>query len=231
VKEAVLPFDRFRTADDRGVDCALGPEMRSTGEVMGMDTTFDLAFAKAHLASGSELPTSGRLYVATGRKHVRRVAAALRTAQGLGFEVVADAATGALLAGGVTVSVAAGGGGADAVETLIASRAISLAVSISGGGDDDGEPQRALRTAAARHGVPHVTTIAGLFALLRAIRVRAKRDFGVISLQEAHARARQWPVAVPPERVGARPSRWPCVAPPTWASDARSPLEAVRLAG
>ena len=97
VKEAVLPFRRFRTADGGGVDSALGPEMRSTGEVMGLDTTFDVAFAKAQLASGSELPTAGRIYVAAARRVVFRVAAALRTREGLGFTVAACPDTAALL--------------------------------------------------------------------------------------------------------------------------------------
>jgi carbamoyl-phosphate synthase large subunit len=170
---------------------------------MGMDTTFDLAFAKAHLASGSALPTSGRLYVATGRKHVRRVGVALRTAHGLGFEILAAAATVALLAGeGVTASTPAGGEGADALERLLASRQISLAVSISGGADADGEEiQRTVRAEAARHGVPYVTTVWGLLAFLRAVRVRSKLDFGVRSLQELHADARHALVARPSERV------------------------------
>jgi carbamoyl-phosphate synthase large subunit len=183
VKEAVLPFHRFRTAGDRGVDSVLGPEMRSTGEVMGMDTTFDLAFAKAQLASGNPLPTSGRLYVATVPKHLRRVASALRTAEGLGFEIE-DAEDDS----------------PDAAERLIASGQISLAVSIAGGGDD-GETYRAIRAAAARHGVPYVTTITGLLAVLRAIRARAKLDLEVRSLQETRSPL----MLVPAERTAREP--------------------------
>src|SRR5262249_12668268 len=119
VKEAGLPFHRFRTADDRGVDTALGPEMRSSGEGVGLSPTVDLAFAKAQLASGSTLPTSGRLYVATVSRHERQVAAALRTAEGLGFEIMRGE-----------------NDTPEAAERLIASGQISLAVSISGGGTD-----------------------------------------------------------------------------------------------
>jgi carbamoyl-phosphate synthase large subunit len=190
VKEAVLPFHRFRTADGQSVDSALGPEMRSTGEVMGLDTTFDIAFAKAQLASGSALPTAGHMYVAAAFKHLPRVAAALRTAQGLGFKTFTDAETGALLCGeGVVVSVPVDGDGPDAVERLIAGGEIDLAVSISGG-TADGKMHRAVRAAAARHGIPYVTTVPGLLAVLRAIRVRARLDFRVRSLQQTHARGR-----------------------------------------
>ena len=183
VKEAVLPFHRFRTIDNRGVDSALGPEMRSTGEVMGTDTTFDLAFAKAHLASGSALPATGRLYVATVPRQARRVAAALRTAEGLGFEVVN-----------------AEGDTADEAERLVASGRISLAVSIAGGGVDR-EVHRAIRATAACHGVPYVTTGMGLLAVLRAIRVRARLELRVRSFQETHSPL----VLVPAQRTVGKP--------------------------
>jgi carbamoyl-phosphate synthase large subunit len=155
VKEAALPFHRFRSADGRGVDSALGPEMRSTGEVMGLDTTFDLAFAKAHLATGCELPTAGRMYVATTIKHLPRVVPTLRTAQGLGFEIITDTATAGLLSGeGVTASVPAGDG-LEAAERLIAGREVSFTLSLSGGGPT----ARYTARSTARHAVPYVTTV------------------------------------------------------------------------
>jgi carbamoyl-phosphate synthase large subunit len=204
VKEAVLPFHRFRTAGGRGVDSALGPEMRSTGEVMGLDGVLDVAFAKAHLGSGSPLPTGGRLYVAAAFAQLPRIAAALRTAHGLGFEIFSDVASAVLLSGeGVAVSVPVGSDSPDAVERLLADRQIDLAVSVTDGkaGED---MQRAVRSAAARHGVPYVTTVPGLLAMLRAIRARGRLDFRVRSLQEATAQAvHPSLVTVPPPRLRA----------------------------
>jgi carbamoyl-phosphate synthase large subunit len=205
VKEAVLPFRRFRTADGGGVDSALGPEMRSTGEVMGLDTTFDVAYAKAQLASGSELPRAGRIYVAAGRRHVFRVAAALRSAEGLGFTVAACPQTAALLGTPGLLSVPPDRVSAPAAVQMIAEDAISLVISISEHGRDS-RTQRAVRAAAAQHGITYVTTVAGLLALVRAMRVRVRIDFGIRTLQEMHARCLQnAAVAVPKVAWGRMP--------------------------
>ena len=93
VKEAVLPFARFRTAEGAVVDSLLGPEMRSTGEVMGLDKYFDTAFAKAQAAANVSLPTSGRMFVSVANKDKRSSIAYVRMFRDLGFEILATGGT------------------------------------------------------------------------------------------------------------------------------------------
>jgi len=191
VKEAVLPFHRFRARSGEGVDCLLGPEMKSTGEVMAIDTNFDAAFAKAQLASGNTLPTVGRIYVSVAVAHLPRVAAALRTLHGIGFEVVTDIVTARLLSRtGLVADAPAGADNPVAVARWIHDRQISLVISVCAHGQDR-DIHRVARTAAAQHVIPYVTTVTGLLAMARAIRARNRIDFTICSLQDTHARSRR----------------------------------------
>ena len=97
VKEAVLPFARFRTAEGRAVDSLLGPEMRSTGEVMGFDEHYDTAFAKAQAGAGVALPTQGRVFVSVANKDKRAAVAYVRMFRDLGFEIVTTGGTAKVL--------------------------------------------------------------------------------------------------------------------------------------
>ena len=173
-----------------GVDCLLGPEMKSIGEVMGIDTNFDAAFAKAQLASGNALPTAGRVYVSVATGPLPRVATALRTLVGIGFEVVTDKETTRRLSwAGVTAGAPAGADDPVAVARWINDGEISLVISIGAGGQDrDGDIHRSVRAAAAQHAVPYVTTVSGLLAMSRAIRARNRIDFTICSLQDTHSR-------------------------------------------
>ena len=191
VKEAVLPFHRFRTPEGHGVDSVLGPEMKSTGEVMGIDTSFDLAFAKAQLASGTAPPTSGRIYISTALKHLPRVIPSLKTLQGIGFEIVAEDRTVKLLwRNGIAANAPAEGDDPAGVARRIANREISLVISLPAGGIDR-SIDRVVRTAASQHGVPYVTTVAGLLAMVGAICASSRTEFTISSLQDIHARIRR----------------------------------------
>ncbi len=188
VKEAVLPFDRFPD-----VDTILGPEMRSTGEVMGIDRSFGLAFAKSQAAGGNRLPVSGTVFFSLAdRDKYAGLAVARRFAE-LGFSLVATAGTAAALqADGLPVSevvskVGEGSsqdGGVDAVE-LISSGKVDLVVNTPRGHGPrtDGDH---IRRAATRHRVACITTIAAALAAAAGIAERAEHAPVVRSLQEYH---------------------------------------------
>ena len=105
VKEAVMPFNRFKTPDGRNVDTVLGPEMKSTGEVMGFDADFGTAFAKAQTASYGSLPTSGRVFVSVANRDKRNMIFPIKVLADRGFEILATAGTaGVLRRNGVQVT-------------------------------------------------------------------------------------------------------------------------------
>ncbi|MEO0049424.1 MAG: hypothetical protein RL556_756, partial [Actinomycetota bacterium] len=97
VKEAVLPFKRFATKDGRFVDSLLGPEMRSTGEVMGIDVDFPTAFAKSQAAAGSALPVGGRVFISVADRDKPHVVLPIRRLHQLGYEILATSGTAAIL--------------------------------------------------------------------------------------------------------------------------------------
>ncbi|HUQ38791.1 MAG TPA: carbamoyl-phosphate synthase large subunit [Acidimicrobiales bacterium] len=184
VKEAVLPFDRFPD-----VDSVLGPEMRSTGEVMGIDRTFGLAFAKSQMAAGNQLPESGAVFFSLAdRDKPGGLSAALRFVE-LGFSVVATAGTAAFLEEhGVPVeTVVAKVGdpsGMDAVE-LVASGKVKLIVNTPRGRGPRSDGAHIRRTANV-HAVPCLTTVAAARAAAAGIQDWAGHSLVVRSLQEFH---------------------------------------------
>src|SRR5204862_7704280 len=97
VKEAVLPFGRFRDARGEGVDTVLGPEMRSTGEVMGIDEVFGTAYAKSQAAAYGPLPTKGRIFVSVANRDKRAMVFPVKRLADLGFEVMATDGTAEVL--------------------------------------------------------------------------------------------------------------------------------------
>jgi carbamoyl-phosphate synthase large subunit len=185
VKEAVLPFDRFPD-----VDRILGPEMRSTGEVMGIDRTFGLAFAKSQLAAGTRLPDGGLvLFSLADRDKGAGAVAALRFVE-LGFTVAATSGTAACLeAHGVPVeTVVAKVGevdGADAV-TLLSSGKVRLVVNTPRGRGPRADGAH-IRRAASANGVPLLTTVAAARAAGAGIAASSGSPLSVRSLQEYHA--------------------------------------------
>jgi carbamoyl-phosphate synthase large subunit len=185
IKEAVLPFNRFPDADS-----VLGPEMRSTGEVMGIDTTFGLAFAKSQLAAGDRLPTHGCVFMSLAdRDKVVGTEAARRFVEA-GFTIAATTGTAdALDAAGVPVAtrVAKVGEatGTDAVE-LISSDKVDLVVNSPRGRGARADGAH-IRAAASVQGIPCLTTAAAGLAAANGILDRAAHELRVRTLQEFHA--------------------------------------------
>jgi carbamoyl-phosphate synthase large subunit len=185
VKEAVLPFNRFPDADS-----VLGPEMRSTGEVMGIDTTFGLAFAKGQLAAGDRLPEAGCVFMSLADRDKATGIEAGRRFHEAGFAIAATAGTAdALEAAGVPVAtrVAKVGEltGTDAVELIGSDQVQAVVNSPRGrGARADGAH---IRAAAALHGIPCLTTGAAGLAAANGILDRAAHALTVRTLQEFHA--------------------------------------------
>jgi carbamoyl-phosphate synthase large subunit len=186
VKEAVLPFARFA-----GVDSVLGPEMKSTGEVMGIAADFPTAFAKAQAAAGVKLPFEGTVFITvtdTDKPAATQLAARFHD---LGFEVIATGGTAqSISAMGVPVTrINKLGEGSPHVVDLIRERRCDLIVNTPTGSGARVDGQ-AIRTAAVRHGIPCVTTMTGASAAARAIAAQKEGDAGVLSLQEIHGTVR-----------------------------------------
>ena len=188
VKEAALPFDRF------DVDTLLGPEMRSTGEVMGIDATFGLAFAKSQAAVGHRLPERGTVFLSLAERDKPAGMVAARRFADLGFILVATAGTAAACeADGIPVgAVVAKIGdevGIDAVD-LIASGKVDLVVNTPRGRGPRADGDH-IRTAASNHGVPCITTVAAALAAAAGIAEWSSSEHRVRSLQEYHQDGQQ----------------------------------------
>jgi carbamoyl-phosphate synthase large subunit len=182
VKEAVLPFARFA-----GADSVLGPEMKSTGEVMGIATDFPTAFGKAQAAAGVTLPESGSVFI-TVTDTDKPAATQLATRfHDLGFEVIATGGTAmAIERMGVPVTrINKLGEGSPHVLDLIRDRRCDLVINTptGSGARSDGYE---IRTAAVRHGIPCVTTMTGATAAARAIAAGRQDEAEVRSIQEIH---------------------------------------------
>ena len=184
VKEAVLPFDRFA-----GADSLLGPEMRSTGEVMGIARDFPTAFAKAQAAAGAKLPSSGTVFitVADGDKPAATgIATALHD---LGFEIIATRGTAQALSrmGIPAKAINKIGEGSPHVVDWIERGEVDLVVNtpVGTGARTDGYE---IRSAAVARGIPCITTMAGGMAAARAIAAARRGEPEVLSLQEIHAK-------------------------------------------
>ncbi|MGO9582092.1 MAG: carbamoyl-phosphate synthase large subunit [Acidimicrobiales bacterium] len=184
VKEAVLPFSRFP-----GVDTLLGPEMRSTGEVMGVGTTFGLAFAKSQIAAGNRLPSQGTVLLSLADRDKSAGLEAARALAELGFELAATSGTAAFLEfGGLPVRTVAGRigeiGAADVVE-LISSGRVQLVVNTPRGRGARADGAR-IRSSALLHQVPCLTTVAAARAAAAGMADWKRHGLSVVSLQEVH---------------------------------------------
>jgi carbamoyl-phosphate synthase large subunit len=195
VKEAVLPFDRFRTAEGLGVDTVLGPEMRSTGEVMGIDEVFGTAYAKSQQAAyGASLPTEGRAFVSVANRDKRAMIFPVKRLADLGFEILATEGTAEVLRrNGVHAKIVrkhSAGPGSDGEPTIvrrILDGEVDLIVNTPFGSPGQSGPRLdgyEIRTAAVLRGIPSVTTVQGLAAAVQGIEAIARGDVGVRSLQE-----------------------------------------------
>jgi carbamoyl-phosphate synthase large subunit len=187
VKEAVLPFDRFPD-----VDTVLGPEMRSTGEVMGIDRSFGLAFTKSQIAARNRLPLSGTVFFSLADRDKPAGMVVARRFAELGFGIVATAGTAAALEaeglipeaviGKLTDGV--GASGLDAVELLVSGK-VDLVINTPRGRGPRADGAHIRRTATAR-GIPCVTTVAAALAASAGIAEWSQRAPEVRTLQEYH---------------------------------------------
>jgi carbamoyl-phosphate synthase large subunit len=186
VKEAVLPFGRFQ-----GVDTLLGPEMKSTGEVMGIDATFGMAFAKSQLAVNNKpMPQSGTVFVSLADRDKRAAIFPIKRLSDLGFTILATAGTADVLRrNGVTVeevrkhSEGEGPNGEKTIVQRILDHEVSLVVNTpyGSGARSDGYQ---IRTAAVLRNVPSITTVQGLAAAVQGIESEQRNELTVKSLQE-----------------------------------------------
>jgi carbamoyl-phosphate synthase large subunit len=180
VKEAVFPFARFP-----GVDVLLGPEMRSTGEVIGLDREFDAAFAKSQIGAGSRMPRSGRVFVSVRDDDKPRVAASMRALSALGFEIVATSGTQRFLEseGIPATKINKVLEGRPHVVDAIKNGEIQLVINTTEGMQALTD-SRSLRRAALLHKVPYYTTLAGAVAAARGIKADVAGDLEVRALQD-----------------------------------------------
>ncbi|HEX3908332.1 MAG TPA: carbamoyl-phosphate synthase large subunit [Mycobacteriales bacterium] len=188
VKEAVMPWNRFT-----GVDTVLGPEMKSTGEVMGIDAGFGTAFAKSQEAAYGALPTKGRVFVSVANRDKRHLIFPAKRLADLGFEVLATEGTAEVLRrNGVNAAVVrkhSEGRGPDGEPTIVErvlAGEVDLIVNTPFGnsGRLDGYE---IRTAAVTRGIPCLTTVQALGAAVQGIEAVRGGDVGVAPLQEHHA--------------------------------------------
>ena len=197
VKEAVMPFNRFRTSEGENVDSLLGPEMKSTGEVMGLDATFGTAFAKSQTGSYGGLPTGGTAFVSIANRDKRHAIFPVKRLADLGFTIVATAGTAQVLRrNGVPVEVlrkAHQGTGPDGEPTVvdaILAGDIDLIFNTPQGASADGQPRRdgwSIRSAAILRDIPSITTVQGLSAAVQGIEAAQAGTVGVRSLQSWNA--------------------------------------------
>jgi carbamoyl-phosphate synthase large subunit len=180
VKEAVFPFARFP-----GVDTVLGPEMRSTGEVMGIDRSFPVAFAKSQLGAGSRPPKSGTVFVSVRDADKERIVAPLRTLQALGFKILATGGTQRYLTahGLKAEKVNKVSEGRPHAADLVRNGAVQLMFNTTEGATSlaDSKP---LRRAALLQKTPYYTTLSGAIAAAEGIRAVVAGELEVRALQD-----------------------------------------------
>jgi len=185
VKESVFPFRKFA-----GVDIVLGPEMRSTGEVMGVSEQFPVAFAKSQLASGFEMPESGTVFISVRGVHKDRVVEVAKKIRSLGYKVIATPGTAQRLqdSGVEAEAIKKLRDGSPNLIDKMKDEEVDLILNTpngKGARTDEGK----IRAAAVQNGVPCITTIQAIEVLVDALIVMKKESMGVESLQERFATA------------------------------------------
>ncbi len=190
VKEAVLPWNRFRRADGRGVDAVLGPEMRSTGEVMGIAATFGESYAKSQISSFGPLPKSGTVFISLADKDKKHGIAPAQGLSALGFRLLATDGTASFLSehGVSTVVVrknsqGTGPMGEKTIVEMLNAGDIDLVINtpVGRGTRADGW---AIRTAAVQRSIPIITTTAGFSAAVEGIKALQAGELSVSPIQE-----------------------------------------------
>lgn len=195
VKEAVLPFHRFRKADGSGIDSLLGPEMKSTGEVMGIDRDFGSAFAKSQTAAYGSLPSTGTIFVSVANRDKRSLVFPVKRLADLGFRVLATEGTAEMLRrNGIPCDVVRkhfeepgdGRPAMSAVDAILAGD-IDMVINTPYGNSGPRIDGYEIRSAAVSMNVPCITTVQGASAAVQGIEAGIRGDIDVRSLQELHA--------------------------------------------
>jgi carbamoyl-phosphate synthase large subunit len=183
VKESVFPFNRFP-----GVDTVLGPEMKSTGEVMGIDNDFGMAFSKSQMAANASLPLKGTVFVSVKNKDKRSVIFIAKRLSDMGFKLVATQGTAqALNSNGLDVTVVRKVyEGRPNVVDLIKNGGVQLIMNTPAGKGPRSDDFQ-IRRAAVIYNVPCITTLSACAAAANGIETLKKREMKVKPLQEHHA--------------------------------------------
>ena len=199
VKSPVFPFNKFR-----GVDTILGPEMRSTGEVMGISTSYGVAFAKAQLAAGQRLPREGVVFISVNDRDKRQVASLAQDLARAGLKIIATRGTAAaLMAAGIAVeTVYKVNEGRPNIVDLVKTGKVDLVINTPLGRESFYD-EKSIRRAAIRYNVPCITTLSAAVAAARGILAVAQQKIEVASLQELHLEGRQAETKIASSPAGA----------------------------
>jgi carbamoyl-phosphate synthase large subunit len=191
VKESVLPFSKFP-----GVDIILGPEMRSTGEVMGIDDDFPMAFAKSQLAASSALPVEGIIFVSVADRDKPEIVPVARGLAEMGYEIVSTRGTALVLrqAGILVREIPKIQEGRPNLLDLMKNDEIALVINTPSGKGFRGDEAK-IRTTAVARGVPCITTLAAAHAAVEACRATRQRPISVLAIQERYSRLRPEPAS------------------------------------
>ena len=186
VKEAVFPFDKFQ-----GVDVILGPEMKSTGEGMGIDMEFGAAYAKAQAASKNKIPTSGKVFISVKDKdkpHAMEIAKKLKE---MGFQIIATKGTAKYLSGGGIYAEIINKvmEGRPHIVDVIKNKEINFIINTVTGAQAQ-KDSMSIRTSALQCSIPYTTTISGAKAAVKAMEILLKKQLNINSIQKYHKEQR-----------------------------------------
>ncbi|MBZ8177861.1 carbamoyl-phosphate synthase large subunit [Corynebacterium sp. 3HC-13] len=191
VKEAVLPFTRFRRPDGSMLDTLLSPEMKSTGEVMGLADNFGAAYAKAETAAFGQLPTGGTVFVSVANRDKRTLLLPIQRLSSLGFKILASSGTSMMLRrNGIECETVLkqkevhSGAQGESIVDLIKKGDIDLILNTPAGSASTRNDGYAIRAAAVGAGVPLVTTVQGINAAVQGIEALQRGGLRVRALQE-----------------------------------------------
>jgi carbamoyl-phosphate synthase large subunit len=196
VKEAVLPFNRFRRADGSNVDSLLSPEMKSTGEVMGIDSDFGRAFAKSQAAAYGSLPTEGTIFVSIANRDKRSMVFPVKRLADLGFRILATEGTAEMLRrNGIPCEVVRKvsdplSDGEPNIVDQIKDGEVDMVFNTPFGNSGPRVDGYEIRSAAVMVNIPCITTVQGAAAAVQGIEASIRGDIGVRSLQDRHAALR-----------------------------------------
>ncbi len=184
IKEAVFPFNRFP-----GIDIVLGPEMKSTGEVMGIDASFGVAFMKSQIAAGQNLPLKGKVFISVKDSDKRAIVFVVKKLVDLGFSIVVTSGTAEVLGkAGIEVrEVFKIGEGRPNIMDLVKNNEISLIINTPSGKKKMKEDEARIRSSAVFHRIPVITTVSGARAAVNGIEAITKKGFEVHALQDYHS--------------------------------------------